>query len=154
MAQEKKNAPPSEEHVFLRILEMHATLSSAVNDFFKARDVSYPQFRVLQVLRASDSHNLPILSIAHYLVTREPDISRLVDRLEASGYVKRTRSSEDRRMVLVGLTKKGEKIVSDTLDPLRRFYRRQFQHLTASELKQLDKLLLRIGDTNALRANS
>jgi DNA-binding MarR family transcriptional regulator len=77
------------------------------------------------------------------MITRVPDITRLVDRLEATGLVERARTSEDRRVVLVKITKKGLDAIAP-LDPrLVEIHKRQMGHMTRKELDELSRLLVK-----------
>ncbi len=84
-----------------------------------------------------------MLSIAARLINRVPDITRLVDRMEGRGLVTRTRSQEDRRVVLVSLTEKGRRLASLNED-LLAFHAGQFDHMSGDELETLNTLLVRI----------
>ncbi len=72
-----------------------------------------------------------------------PDITRMIDRLEEKGWISRTRSTSDRRAVLVAITESGLALLTMIADPLADCHRRQLSHLSESELKTLVELLVK-----------
>src|SRR5437867_12720314 len=103
----KKKKPfdnPAEE-AYLNLLRTTTMLAADFERLFKQAGLSEPQYNVLRILRGAGGGGtglgLPCLEIASRMITRVPDITRLVDRLEAAGLVERSRTSEDRRVVLV-----------------------------------------------------
>ncbi len=84
---------------------------------------------------------MPSLAVAQRLVTRVPDITRLVDRLEASGLVKRERCTEDRRVVYVSITLKGQSLLAALDEPVREMHRKQLEHMPRKDLAELSRLL-------------
>jgi DNA-binding MarR family transcriptional regulator len=75
------------------------------------------------------------------MITRVPDVTRLVDRLEAQSLVRRDRTSRDRRVVLVSLTPKGIKLLATLDEPVLRIHDEQLGHMTREELHELSRLL-------------
>ncbi len=107
-------------------------------------ELTLQQYNVLRILRGAGERGLPTLDIAERMIERTPGITRLVDRLEKKGLVERQRSTEDRRQVVVRLTRAGR----DTLAPIDRAIDKLdaevLGKLTQTELKQLLKLLERV----------
>lgn len=106
--------------------------------------LSIQQYNVLRILRGAGSEGLCTLEIARRMIERAPGITRLLDRLEKSGYVTRTRGERDRREVRCHITRSGlaalgalDKVVDAADDS-------SVGHLSAAELKQLLRLLERI----------
>ena len=83
------------------------------------------------------------------MVNRDPDVTRLLDRMEARGLVSRARDSADRRVITVYLSAHGREVV-DSLDaPMQALHERQFGHLSPADLKLLDDLLTKVrGDAD------
>ena len=104
---------------------------------------------MLRILRgagavgSADQGGLPCLEIASRMITRVPDITRLVDRLEAGGLVTRARTREDRRGVLVRITQQGLDAIAALDAPLLEVHKRQMSHMTRSELEELSRLLVK-----------
>ena len=84
---------------------------------------------------------LPTLAIAAKLVSRAPDITRLLDRLEARGLVQRERRADNRRVVQVGITPAGKSLLQAMSADVRRCGQRQFGHLANPDLVALIALL-------------
>ncbi|MCY3001138.1 MAG: MarR family transcriptional regulator [Planctomycetota bacterium] len=77
------------------------------------------------------------------MIQRVPDVTRLVDRLEAAKLVERARTPEDRRVVLVRITAAGRNVL-DALDaPVDALHKKQFASLAPAELAELQRLLVK-----------
>jgi DNA-binding MarR family transcriptional regulator len=74
-------------------------------------------------------------------VSRAPDITRMLDKLEGRALIARTRSAEDRRSVLVTIAPAGLELVAKVAAPLRACHARQLGHLSADQLSTLTDLL-------------
>jgi DNA-binding MarR family transcriptional regulator len=110
--------------------------------FLKAHgELTLHQYNVLRILRGSHPTALPSGEIANRMVARDPDITRLVDRLEKRGLVTRVRGRTDRRVVEVGITDKGQKLLRTLDEPVERFPRSMLGHLGPQKLEQLSALL-------------
>ena len=119
----------------------------SVDEIIRTVGLSEPQFNVLRILRGAGGP-LPTSEVGRRMVTRVPDITRLVDRLERMGLVARLRAPEgDRRQVLVQATPKGLQTISPLDNVLEEHFGRMFGDLSASERAQLVALLDRIGGT-------
>jgi DNA-binding MarR family transcriptional regulator len=150
-AEIKKREPfecPSQE-VYLNIMRTHSVLMGPMERLFKDHGVSVAKYNILRILRGSNSvgecseHGLPSLEIADRLITRVPDITRLVDGLEEDGLVLRTRCNRDRRVVYVGITAKGMELLGILDKPVIDMHKNKLEHLTAEELTELNRLLVK-----------
>src|SRR5437588_5336908 len=94
----------------------------------KNEDLSPTQYNVLRILRGAPD-GLPCGEIANRMITRDPDITRLLDRLEKRGLISRCRESKDRRMVTARITTEGSKLLTRLDEPDREAHRKQFGHL-------------------------
>src|SRR4051794_6704716 len=114
----KKRKPfdQPEEEAFLNLFRTTTLLQVDFERLFKGCGLSEPQYNVLRILRGAGPAGLPSTEIADRMITRVPDITRLVDRLEASKLVERSRTPEDRRVVIVRITPKGLQALSDLDD--------------------------------------
>jgi DNA-binding MarR family transcriptional regulator len=99
------------------------------------------QYNVLRILRGSHPTRLACSDIAERMIERDPDITRLVDRLERRGLVKRSRSRQDRRVVEVGMTQKGLVLVRGLDAHVQRLPKALLGHLGAERAGQLRRLL-------------
>jgi DNA-binding MarR family transcriptional regulator len=106
----------------------------------KTEDLSSTQYNVLRILRGSPE-GLPCGEIARRLITRDPDVTRLLDRMEKRGLIWRARESRDRRMVLARITPEGLKLVDRLDEPVQKIHRKQLGHLGKDQLHALTELL-------------
>ncbi len=132
---------PAQE-ALLNLLRTYGVLSAPFVRLFKQHGISDPQYNVLRILSGA-GEELPCLEIAERMVSRVPDITRLIDRLAAANLVKRRRSRSDRRMVLVGITDEGRDLLSELDEPVRALRKQQLGHLSAEELTLLNQLLVK-----------
>jgi DNA-binding MarR family transcriptional regulator len=139
----KKRRPfalPEEEAV-LNLLRTAECVQIRLDRLFRRFGLdSSAQYNVLRILRG-EGRQLPILEIASRTVTEVPGITRLIDRLEQAGLVRRERSAEDRRVVLVSIQPRALKLLARIDDPLTEFHRALFGHLSQTELAELNRLL-------------
>ncbi|HYV96466.1 MAG TPA: MarR family transcriptional regulator [Gemmatimonadaceae bacterium] len=142
-AQLRQNQPFSsaEQEALLGIRMAAARVTAPWAQFLKTtKDLSTGQYNVLRILRGSPEA-LTCGEIGERTIARDPDVTRLVDRLAKRGLVRRTRSHTDRRVVKVEITAKGRDLL-DELDPhARRMPRALLGHLSQTQLQQLSRLL-------------
>lgn len=139
----KKRRPfesPAEE-AFLNLVRTYGVLEADFLRLFKQHGISEPKYNVLRILRGAGGDGLPSLEIASRMITRVPDVTRIVDRLETQGLVKRSRRSDDLRVVIVSITKKGIDLLTRLDEPVKQLHCRQLQHMTRGELEELSRLL-------------
>ena len=124
----------------MELLRTTDQLSRGLVPLLKAEELSPTQYNVLRILRGA-LEGLPCGEIGQRMITRDPDITRLLDRLEKRGLIARWRDSKDRRMVLARITQEGLKML-DRLDrPMQEGHRKQLGHLGRARLKALSELL-------------
>ena len=134
----------TEQEVYLNLVRTHAVLDNEVAELFKLHNLSQPLYNVLKVVARVGEVGMPSQSIAQYMVTRDPDITRLVDRLEKELLLERERDERDRRIVLVKVTQLGLDTIQK-LDPLIWvLHRQQIGHLSREKLELLNQLLVEI----------
>ena len=115
-------------------------LSRGLVRILKTEDLSATQYNVLRILRGSPD-GLPCGEIASRMITRDPDITRLLDRLEKRGLISRSRQTKDRRMVLARITPDGLKLLARLDEPVGDAHRKQLGHLGRERLRALTELL-------------
>jgi DNA-binding MarR family transcriptional regulator len=130
-----------EQEAFLNLLRTSDQLNCEFTRLFNAHGLSGPQYNVLRILRGAGPEGLPCLEIAGQMITRMPDITRLVDRLESAGFVERCRTESDRRVVLVKITADGVQLLSRLDQPVRDLHEKVLSHLSEEELRELSRLL-------------
>ena len=115
-------------------------LTRSAIEVLKAEDLSSTQYNVLRILRGAPE-GLACGEIAGRLITRDPDITRLLDRMEKRSLISRARESRDRRMVLARLTPEGRKLVDRLDEPVQKMHRKLLGHLGKERLRALAELL-------------
>ena len=135
-----KRAACPEELAFLELLRTADQLSRRLAGVLKDEDLSSNQYNVLRILRGSPD-GLACGEIGGRMITRDPDITRLLDRLERRGLIERWRDERDRRVVMGKIAPEGLKLLSRMDDPVREAHRRELGHLGAKRLEQLMELL-------------
>jgi DNA-binding MarR family transcriptional regulator len=144
----KKRTPferPGEE-VYLNLLRTHSVLVAQFEKFFKEYGLTEPQYNVLRILRGARSggqNGLPCLEIGQRMITRVPDVTRLVDRLQAAGLVTRGSTRHDRRVVLISITRSGLNLLTKIDDPGRKLLDQLMGHLQPKEVRELNRLLVK-----------
>ena len=128
------------QEVYLTLFRTHEALLFEFKVLFKDLGLSEPQYNALRILRANGK-SLQVYQVAERMLTREPDITRIFDRLVRGGFVERTRGEEDRRVVWVDLTAKGREILKKLDRPLMTLHRKQLGHLGVRKLRSLRELL-------------
>ena len=131
-----------EQEVALNVARTADHLASEFSRLFKDYGISGAQYNVLRILRGAGTE-LPCLEISGRMISHLPDITRLVDRLERAGLVARCRTEEDRRLVLVRITEAGLKLLAELDEPVVARHRRQLGHLSAEEMAELNRLLVK-----------
>ena len=132
-----------EEETFLQVLRTASALLAGLTSLLREHDLSQPQYNVLRILRGAGEAGLPSGEVGVRMVGRDPDVTRVLDRMEPRGLVARTRGTSDRRVVTVRLTPAGRALV-DALDaPVAAMHARQLGHLSVDELRALSAMLER-----------
>jgi DNA-binding MarR family transcriptional regulator len=130
------------EHlVFLAIQRAAADLTQQAGDLLRPYAVSGAQYNVLRILRGASGEGLACGEIADRLIARDPDMTRLLDRMQKQGLVTRSRASDDRRVVVTRITAEGLRIVGELDEPMAALHRRQLGHLGPTRLRDLAALL-------------
>ena len=104
-------------------------------------DVTVPQYNVLRILRGSHPTRLTSSDVGERMIARDPDVTRLLDRLVARGLVARVRSRQDRRVVEVGVTAKGLALIQELDAHVEKMPKALLGHLGPKRLRQLADLL-------------
>jgi DNA-binding MarR family transcriptional regulator len=129
-----------EEAAYLELLKTADLLSRNLSDVLKAEELSSTQYNVLRILRGAPD-GLPCGEIGNRMITRDPDITRLLDRLEKRDLISRHRESKDRRMVMARISPAGIQLLSRMDEPVREAHRLQLGHLGRERLRVLTELL-------------
>jgi DNA-binding MarR family transcriptional regulator len=144
-----------EAEVYLTLQHVADLLLRPVEETLKQAALSHTQYNVLRILRGAcksaenhgdggNSAGLPCGEIAARMITRDPDITRLLDRLEARGLVGRSRQKKDRRVVEARITSGGLQLLKKLDKPVEAMHRKQFERVPAAHLRQLLAHLMEI----------
>jgi DNA-binding MarR family transcriptional regulator len=141
LARRKPRFDSLEQEAFLSLWRTYDRLRALEDELFGRFDLTPQQYNVLRLLKAVDPKTLPTLSLANRLVSRAPDITRMLDKLEDRGLVARERLSQNRRVVQVGITAAGAALLRELAAPVRECHVRQLGHLPPDKLRRLAALL-------------
>jgi DNA-binding MarR family transcriptional regulator len=140
--QRKPFRSPAEE-VFLNLLRTTEALSSNVAGLLRPLGLSLPQYNVLRILRGAGAEGLSCNEIGERMVTRDSDITRLLDGLERRKLARRARDASDRRVIRAAITPAGEQLAALLDAPLDELLASQLAHMRRADLRQLADLLER-----------
>ena len=130
-----------EQEAYLALWRTYDRLRVFEDDLFGQFELTAQQYNLLRLLAADRPEAVPASRLLARLVSKAPDITRMLDRLEARGLLTRTRCGEDRRAVLVRLTDAGLALLDELAAPLADCHDRQLGHLRPTELQCLIALL-------------
>jgi DNA-binding MarR family transcriptional regulator len=131
----------SEQEAYLHLWRTYDRLRALEDELFEPVGISAQQYNALRLLRASAPEPLTVQGLATRLISRAPDMTRLLDRLEERGLIARTRRAGNRRIVDVSITDAGRALLDELAGPVRECHRRQLGHLSESQLRALIGLL-------------
>ena len=132
-----------EEEACLNLARTSSELADGLELLLREHGISPAQYNVLRILRGAGAAGLCRNEIRDRLVARMPDVTRLLDRLETIGFVRRQRDTVDRRQVETFITDAGIGLLAKLDEPVESTHRRQLQHLTTDDLRALIDLTTR-----------
>lgn len=130
-----------EQEVLLTIQRTADNFERRVSELLKPHGISGTQYNVLRILRGAGKDGLPCGAIAERMVTRDPDITRLLDRLDKIGFIGRERSQKDRRVVTTTITDSGLKLLKQLDKPVQELGLSLVRNLSKTQMQQLVELL-------------
>jgi DNA-binding MarR family transcriptional regulator len=129
------------EEVVLSLVRTADEVLAPLTAVLREANLSLSQYNILRVLRGAGAESLPCGEISERMVRRDPDLTRLLDRLDARGLIGRSRGTADRRVVLASITEKGRQLLAQLDEPIRRATHAALSHMTAARLESLGELL-------------
>jgi len=132
---------PLENRIFVALLQTADTLSLAAEQLLKAAGLTGAQYNVLRILRGAEPEGLACRGIGDRMISHDPDMTRLLDRMEKRSLITRERQTDDRRVVKTRITPQALSLLKTLDQPVRDLHERQFRHMPASRLKTLGALL-------------
>jgi DNA-binding MarR family transcriptional regulator len=147
----KQNRPfvSLQQEAFLSILRTASELSHAADKSLREFDITQQQYNVLRILRGSGTEGLCRNEISARMVAATPDMSRLLDRMEKSGWITRERAEGDRRQVSTFITDSGRKLLTIIEGPFHDQTHRLFEGVKSADLKMLLDVLAQIRSRRA-----
>ena len=136
-----------EERIFITLLKVADALGQQAEQLTRTAELTGTQYNVLRILRGAGPEGLPCRGIGDRMITHDPDITRLLDRMEKRGLITRERRKDDRRVVKTCITPHGLALLKPLDQPMRDLHKRQFRHMAGTRLKTLCDLLEEIGCT-------
>jgi DNA-binding MarR family transcriptional regulator len=130
-----------EEEAYLNVQRTANTLAQRIAELLRSHDLTPAQYNVLRILRGAGQDGLNASDIGGRMISRDPDVTRLVDRLEKRGLVERWRCSEDRRVVWTRLSPAGRELIDPLDAPLNTLHRDMLSHMAPERLQLLVELL-------------
>lgn len=130
-----------EEEVYLGIQRTAEHLWWGVAETLRQAELTPTQYNVLRILRGAGEAGASCSEISERLVTKDSDITRLLDRLEARGLISRERETKDRRIIVARITDDGLRLLAGLDKPIAQCHRRQLGHLGDKRLAALSRLL-------------
>ena len=131
------------QEAFLMLWRTYDRLRILEDALFQQFDITAQQYNVLRLLRGEHPGRLPTLALASRLVSRAPDITRMLDKLAEKDLIERERLPENRRVVQVGITANGLELLKELDTQVRACHQAQVGHMPEDQLRQLVELLNR-----------
>ncbi|MBA3496758.1 MAG: MarR family transcriptional regulator [Gemmatimonadales bacterium] len=140
--QQRKPFANLEEEVFLNVLRTGDVLLQREAQALRATELTFAQYNVLRILRGAGPQGATCGEVGERMVNRDPDVTRLLDRLEARELVRRSRHAQDRRVVVAVITAKALVLLKPLDAAVPRLHREQLAHMSRAQLELLAKLLV------------
>ena len=137
----KRRFDSPQQEVFLSLWRTYDRLRQWEDELFARHGLTAQQYNALRLLRAAHPRKLPTLALAARLVSRAPDITRLLDKLAERGLIERERPADNRRVVLVGIAPAGVELLDQLAAEVRDCHQRQLGHMEPGEMATLLDLL-------------
>jgi len=137
--------PPSEAsleaRIFITLQKAADALDLEAEQLLKPHGLTSTQYNVLRILRGAEPRGLACSVIGERMISHDPDMTRLLDRMEKRGLITRERQTDDRRVVKTRITPRGLALLKSLDQPVRELHKRQFRHMSAARLHGLAELL-------------
>lgn len=130
--------------LFVAILKAADALAADAEQLMKASGLTGAQYNVLRILRGAGPEGLPCNAIGERLISRDPDMTRLLDRMQKHNLITRERQKEDRRVVKARITEEGLKLLKNLDVPVLELHKDQFARMSSTRQKALLELLAEV----------
>jgi DNA-binding MarR family transcriptional regulator len=132
---------PLPDQTFIALQKAADRLGQQAEQLIKANGLTGAQYNVLRILRGAEPDGLGCSSIGERMISHDPDMTRLLDRMEKRALITRQRQKDDRRVVKTRITAEGLTLLKRLDQPVRDLHKRQFQDISAAQLKNLIETL-------------
>ena len=132
---------PSEDRAFIALQKAADKLAVQAEQLMKSHGLTGAQYNVLRILRGAEPDGLACSSISERMISHDPDMTRLLDRMEKRSLITRQRQSDDRRVVKTRITSGGLELLRRLDPPIRELHKGQFAHMGHTRVKTLTDLL-------------
>jgi DNA-binding MarR family transcriptional regulator len=133
-----------EDRLFVAIVKAADSLSREAEQLIKTAGLTGAQYNVLRILRGAEPDGLLCRGIGERMISRDPDVTRLLDRMESHKLIARERQNEDRRVIKTRITTEGLKLLKKLDRPVHELHKGQFRHMSQAHVKQLTELLIEV----------
>jgi len=137
---------------FLNILRTADGLTRDLETMLKPHGLTSTQYNLLRILRGAGAAGATCSAIGERMIKRDPDVTRLLDRMEKLGLLRRTRQAKDRRVVTATITLKGRRLADDLDARVDEFHTHRLQALSKDKLAELINDMERIRNQHAVAA--
>jgi DNA-binding MarR family transcriptional regulator len=138
--QKKPFSCPGEE-AFINLARSYEYLHQELSELFRFHNLSTTQYNMLRILRGAGRDGLSCSEASRRMISHDPDITRLFDRLESRGLIERARMPSDRRVVRATISAAGLELLGLIDQPLLELHNHQMRNLTEEQVMQLIALL-------------
>ena len=140
-----------EQEAYLSLLRTADALQASMETQLKEFGLTGTQYNALRILRGAGAEGMPCREIGQRMITRDPDITRLLNRLEKRRLVTRARAKNDRRVIYGRITAAGRKLLREMDEPIGRHGREMLKHVPQEKLQRLIEMLelVRAGNTRS-----
>ena len=143
---QKQHDPlPMPDRAFIALQKAADKLAQQAEQLVKANGLTGAQYNVLRILRGAEPDGLACSTISERMISHDPDMTRLLDRMEKRDLITRQRQTDDRRVVKTRITGGGLELLKQLDHPIRELHKKQFAHMGNARVKELADLLEEIG---------
>jgi len=132
---------PLEDRAFIGLQKTADALGQQAEQLLKVNGLTGAQYNVLRILRGAEPDGLACSDVADRMISHDPDMTRLLDRMEKRSLITRQRQKDDRRVVKTRITSAGLDLLRRLDQPVRKLHKRQFRHIPAARLNALAEML-------------
>lgn len=137
MGPQVRRGLPIQDQAFILIQKTADALAQEVEQFLKRSGLTGTQYNVLRILRGAGPEGLACSSIGEKMISHDPDMTRLLDRMQKRGLITRHREAHDRRVVKTRITSRGLALLKGLDRPIHKLHKQQFQHMNQQRLRTL-----------------